>query len=285
MTEKLTDDRVFEIYRDCREPTLGWALRFARAIEREVLAPTQQPNYCDIHCKKFCQNSVHGMCDGPPKQQPSDECPHGIDDGACKECYHAATDTERLDWVMHRLSGKALRDIGVVYCEGNPAETRANIDAAIDQKGEFSEQQPSGTTSTGSLAFDYAHAEVARKLGIRNPLVSNHQTSVEVMEKRILELADKYRIDYGGDYSRNAKEHELDLLAFVRAVLPSPTQQPCGEVTGWQPIASVVKSSAGPYLLINGQRIFSWLGTMYNDEADRIAQVINDAARTQGGES
>lgn len=200
---------------------------------RALLAPTQQPNYCDIHCKKFCQNSVHGMCDGPPEQQPSDECPHGIDDGACKECYHAATDTERLDWVMHRLSGKALRDIGVVYCEGNPAETRANIDAAIDQKGEFSEQQPSGTTSTGSLAFDYAHAEVARKLGIRNPLVSNHQTSVEVMEKRILELADKYRIDYGGDYSRNAKEHELDLLAFVRAVLSDPTQQPRGEVTDY----------------------------------------------------
>ncbi|AIV87110.1 hypothetical protein [Burkholderia pseudomallei] len=188
----------------------------------------QQPNYCDIHCKKFCQNSVHGMCDGPPEQQPSDECPHRIDDGACKECYHAATDTERLDWVMHRLSGKALRDIGVVYCEGNPAETRANIDAAIDQKGEFSEQQPSGTTSTGSLAFDYAHAEVARKLGIRNPLVSNHQTSGEVMEKRILELADKYRIDYDGDYSRNAKEHELDLLAFSRAVLSASTQELSG---------------------------------------------------------
>lgn len=33
----------------------------------------QQPNYCDIHCKKFCQNSVHGMCDGPPTQQPSIE--------------------------------------------------------------------------------------------------------------------------------------------------------------------------------------------------------------------
>lgn len=82
----------------------------------------QQPNYCDIHCKKFCQNSVHGMCDGPPEQQQS----------------------------------------------------------------------------------------------------------VEVMEKRILELADKYRIDYGGDYSRNAKEHELDLLAFVRAVLPASTQQLSG---------------------------------------------------------
>lgn len=82
----------------------------------------QQPNYCDIHCKKFCQNSVHGMCDGPPEQQQS----------------------------------------------------------------------------------------------------------VEVMEKKILELADKYRIDYGGDYSRNAKEHELDLLAFVRAVLPASTQQLSG---------------------------------------------------------
>ncbi|KGU90859.1 hypothetical protein X880_6055 [Burkholderia pseudomallei MSHR4032] len=47
--------------------------RFARAIESEVLALTRQPNYCDIHCKKFCQNSVHGMCDGPPTQQPSTE--------------------------------------------------------------------------------------------------------------------------------------------------------------------------------------------------------------------
>lgn len=40
---------------------------------RALLAPTQQPNYCDIHCKKFCQNSVHGMCDGPPTQQQSTE--------------------------------------------------------------------------------------------------------------------------------------------------------------------------------------------------------------------
>ncbi|MBR8228055.1 hypothetical protein KDX05_06985 [Burkholderia vietnamiensis] len=56
--------------------------------------------------------------------------------------------------------------------------------------------------------------------------------------------------------------------------------EPRAEVTAWQPIATVVKSNAGPYLLINGQRIFSWLGTMYNDDADRIATVINDAART-----
>ncbi|NBJ19721.1 hypothetical protein GT625_13400 [Burkholderia thailandensis] len=26
-------------------------------------------SYCDVHCKKFCQNSVHGMCDGPPQQE------------------------------------------------------------------------------------------------------------------------------------------------------------------------------------------------------------------------
>ncbi|KVN17968.1 MULTISPECIES: hypothetical protein [unclassified Burkholderia] len=61
---------------------------------------TQQPSYCDIHCKKFCQNSVHGMCDGPPPQQSSDECPHGIDDGACKHCYQEATEPrgEVTDW-------------------------------------------------------------------------------------------------------------------------------------------------------------------------------------------
>lgn len=163
MTEKLTDDRVFEIYRDCREPTLGWALRFARAIEREFLAPTQQPNYCDIHCKKFCQNSVHGMCDGPPEQQQS----------------------------------------------------------------------------------------------------------VEVMEKKILELADKYRIDYGGDYSRNAKEHEFDLLAFVRAILPSPTQQPSGEVT---PLKVERHSDMSVLVVFSSCR-----------QASVFEREI--AARTQGGES
>lgn len=75
----------------------------------------------------------------------------------------------------------------------------------------------------------YLAAQSAEIAGLKQRLAQ--QPSGEVMEKRILELADKYRIDYGGDYSRNAKEHELDLLAFVRAVLPSPTQQPSGEVT------------------------------------------------------
>ncbi|HDR9501268.1 TPA: hypothetical protein QDC06_004564 [Burkholderia cepacia] len=76
-------------------------------------------------------------------------------------------------------------------------------------------------------------------------------------------------------------------LAYSRSlglVEPEATQQPepRDEVTACAPIATVVKSNAGPELLINGQRIFSWLGTMYNDDADRIAKVINDAARAGG---
>ncbi|ONC38477.1 hypothetical protein AQ916_06910 [Burkholderia pseudomallei] len=74
----------------------------------------------------------------------------------------------------------------------------------------------------------YLAAQSAEIAGLKQRLAQ--QPSGEVMEKRILELADKYRIDYGGDYSRNAKEHELDLIAFVRDVLSDPTQQPSSEV-------------------------------------------------------
>lgn len=188
--------------------------RFARAIESEVLASTQQPNYCDIHCKKFCQNSVHGMCDGPPAKQTSIE----------------VTDAELLEAMAPHLNDADGGYVVDYAAQSVVAAGRAAIaiNAARTKEVEFSEQQPSGATSTGSLAFDYANAEVARKLGIRNPLVSNQQSSGEVMENRILELADKYRIDYGGDYSRNAKEHEIDLLAFARAVLLASTQQLSG---------------------------------------------------------
>ncbi|WP_143285918.1 hypothetical protein [Burkholderia pseudomallei] len=72
----------------------------------------------------------------------------------------------------------------------------------------------------------YLAAQSAEIAGLKQRLAQ--QPSVEVMEKRILKLADKYRIDYGGDYSRNAKEHEIDLLAFVRAVLSASTQQLSG---------------------------------------------------------
>lgn len=72
----------------------------------------------------------------------------------------------------------------------------------------------------------YLAAQSAEISGLKQRLAQ--QPSVEVMEKRILELADKYRIDYGGDYYRNAKEHEIDLLAFARAVLPASTQQLSG---------------------------------------------------------
>lgn len=72
----------------------------------------------------------------------------------------------------------------------------------------------------------YLAAQSAEIAGLKQRLAQ--QPSVEVMEKRILKLADKYRIDYGGDYSRNAKEHKIDLLAFVRAVLPASTQELIG---------------------------------------------------------
>ncbi|EPS1221643.1 hypothetical protein ACVBR5_000869 [Burkholderia cenocepacia] len=42
MSKTLTSDRITELYRESRYPSVGWAHRFARAIEREVLA-TQQP--------------------------------------------------------------------------------------------------------------------------------------------------------------------------------------------------------------------------------------------------
>ncbi|WP_318833645.1 hypothetical protein [Burkholderia cepacia] len=36
----------------------------AAAPDRTVAASS----YCDVHCKTFCQNSVHGMCDGVPTE-------------------------------------------------------------------------------------------------------------------------------------------------------------------------------------------------------------------------
>lgn len=42
-----------------------------------------------------------------------------------------ARDAERLEWVMHRLSGKALREIGVIPDSGGLEYARAAIDAAI----------------------------------------------------------------------------------------------------------------------------------------------------------
>lgn len=72
----------------------------------------------------------------------------------------------------------------------------------------------------------YLAAQSAEIAGLKQRLAQ--QPSGEMMEKRILELADKYRIDYGGDYYRNAKEHEIDLLAFARAVLPASMQELSG---------------------------------------------------------
>jgi hypothetical protein len=79
------------------------------------------------------------------------------DDGKCTSywpiglmCYEAAQalqalreeveglrrDSERLEWVMHRLSRKELRRIGIETSSGGPYWTRTAIDAAIRNGGE-----------------------------------------------------------------------------------------------------------------------------------------------------
>ncbi|WP_141718704.1 hypothetical protein [Burkholderia cenocepacia] len=74
-----------------------------------------------------------------PTREPGTSCDPADPCAGCRCKYNQysepesrveVTDTELLDWVMHRLSGKALRDIGVVYSEGDPAATRAAIVAA-----------------------------------------------------------------------------------------------------------------------------------------------------------
>jgi hypothetical protein len=45
-------------------------------------------------------------------------------------------DSERLEWVMHRLSRKELRRIGIETSSGGPYWTRTAIDAAIRNGGE-----------------------------------------------------------------------------------------------------------------------------------------------------
>ncbi|MCW3675435.1 hypothetical protein [Burkholderia cenocepacia] len=46
----------------------------------------------------------------------------------------AAADTDRLDWIMRELSGKALRQISVVYSDASLPEFRRAIDAALAQR-------------------------------------------------------------------------------------------------------------------------------------------------------
>jgi len=51
---------------------------------------------------------------------------------AMREQHKGKTDTHRLDWLLHRISGKALRDIGVVYSSGSDKHSlREAIDRAM----------------------------------------------------------------------------------------------------------------------------------------------------------
>jgi hypothetical protein len=58
----------------------------------------------------------------------------------CKFCCYCSTpievsvevsDTERLEWLMPRVSGKAYRDIGVIYSDGSKYAIRKAIDEAM----------------------------------------------------------------------------------------------------------------------------------------------------------
>lgn len=137
-------------------------------------------------------------------------------------------------------------------------------------------------------AMEHEHEDQNRYLAAQSEEIAGlkqrlaQQPSVEVMEKRILKLADKYRIDYGGDYSRNAKEHEIDLLAFVRAVLSDPTQQPSGEVTDFgEQALSILEELV--------RMRYEKCRIVCQDHISAVtfqtARALIDAARTQGGES
>ena len=43
----------------------------------------------------------------------------------------ATSDTARLEWLMHRLSGKELRRLGIFTSSGGLTWSRAGIDAAM----------------------------------------------------------------------------------------------------------------------------------------------------------
>lgn len=49
-----------------------------------------------------------------------------------REQHETRTDTDRLDWLLRRISGKALRDIGVEY-SGGTATMREAIDKAMNE--------------------------------------------------------------------------------------------------------------------------------------------------------
>ncbi|WP_186163115.1 Lar family restriction alleviation protein [Burkholderia gladioli] len=71
----------------------------------------------------------------------NENCVYGTPDelyaalGRAAPAISESEDTERLEWLMHRLSGKALRDIGVVTSSGGIEWAREAIDAARDGGG------------------------------------------------------------------------------------------------------------------------------------------------------
>lgn len=61
-TNWLIGQRVSADAKACRE-----------AMQEPFVPQVQAPqDYCAVNCRYFCQNSVHGMCDGPPVAQQPD---------------------------------------------------------------------------------------------------------------------------------------------------------------------------------------------------------------------
>lgn len=52
-----------------------------------------------------------------------------------EEIIELLRDTERLNWLIRKLSGKVLREVGVIYSAGSESFIRAAIDSAIKGEG------------------------------------------------------------------------------------------------------------------------------------------------------
>lgn len=79
--------------------------------------------------------------------------------------------------------------------------------------------------------------------------------------ERILALADQYRIDYRGDYSRNSSEHQADLLRFARALLESKPAVPQTLSDGAQYFACYLIDNCENEV-IREESVQAWLGKM-----------------------
>ncbi|WP_261534746.1 hypothetical protein [Burkholderia multivorans] len=133
MTGKLTDERITEIYREHRDRNVGWAYEFARAIEREVLAPTQQPSgeVTDVQwwLAELDQYGNPKLSDGAHRERA----------GADKAMYlikNLGLDNKGKRWAVARVELSEPRPSANGVNMEAVATCRAMVDAARAQGGE-----------------------------------------------------------------------------------------------------------------------------------------------------